>query len=45
VRNYLLSIGFDKNTSIELPDEIVKKTIEKYIEVYKLLTDSEPTFL
>ncbi|CAI2172243.1 14320_t:CDS:2 [Funneliformis geosporum] len=45
LRNYLLSIGFDKKTGIELPSDIVKKTMERYIEAYKLLTDSDPTFL
>ncbi|CAG8448988.1 17901_t:CDS:2 [Funneliformis caledonium] len=45
LRNYLLSIGFDKKTGIELPIDIVKKTMDRYIEAYKLLTDSDPTFL
>ncbi|CAG8696007.1 9995_t:CDS:2, partial [Ambispora leptoticha] len=29
VRNYLLSIDFDKRTSIELPNDIILKTMEK----------------
>ncbi|CAG8534517.1 369_t:CDS:2 [Paraglomus occultum] len=45
VRNYLLSINYDKKTSIELPEDIVQKTAEKYVEAYRLLTGSEPTFL
>uniref|UniRef100_U9U2M8 Phosphoribosylaminoimidazole-succinocarboxamide synthase n=1 Tax=Rhizophagus irregularis (strain DAOM 181602 / DAOM 197198 / MUCL 43194) TaxID=747089 RepID=U9U2M8_RHIID len=45
LRNYLLSIDFDKKTSIELPNDIVTKTMERYIEAYKMITDSDPTFL
>ncbi|CAB4407809.1 unnamed protein product [Rhizophagus irregularis] len=44
LRNYLLSIDFDKKTSIELPNDIVTKTMERYIEAYKMITDSDPTF-
>ncbi|UZO29833.1 uncharacterized protein OCT59_023288 [Rhizophagus irregularis] len=45
LRNYLLSIDFDKKTSIELPNDIITKTMERYIETYKMITDSDPTFL
>ncbi|RIA94367.1 phosphoribosylaminoimidazole-succinocarboxamide synthase [Glomus cerebriforme] len=45
LRNYLLSIEFDKKTSMELPNDIITKTMERYIEAYKLITDSDPTFL
>ncbi len=39
VRNYLESIDFDKSgPGVELPDEICKKTSEKYIEAYERLT-------
>jgi len=39
VRNYLESINFDKSgKGIILPDDIVKKTSEKYIEGYERLT-------
>ncbi|MDQ1317848.1 MAG: phosphoribosylaminoimidazole-succinocarboxamide synthase [Candidatus Poribacteria bacterium] len=39
VRDYLEVIKWDKNPPApELPDEIVKKTTEKYIEAYKRLT-------
>jgi phosphoribosylaminoimidazole-succinocarboxamide synthase len=39
VRNYLESISFDKSgPGVELPDDIVKKTSEKYIEGYERLT-------
>ena len=42
VRDYLSSIKFDKKTPIALPAEVVGATIEKYIAIYKLLTDKEP---
>jgi len=39
VRNYLESINFDKSgPGVELPQNIVKKTSEKYIEAYERLT-------
>jgi len=39
VRNYLERINFDKSgPGVELPEDIVKKTSEKYIECYQLLT-------
>jgi len=39
VRNYLESINFDKSgPGVELPEDIVKKTSQKYIEAYKRLT-------
>jgi phosphoribosylaminoimidazole-succinocarboxamide synthase len=39
VRNYLEEIKFDKSgPGIELPENIVKKTSEKYIEAYERLT-------
>lgn len=39
VRNYLEEINFDKSgPGVELPDEIVEKTLEKYIEAYEVLT-------
>lgn len=41
VRDYLLSINFDKKTPVDLPEEIVKKTAEKYKEVYRLLTGKD----
>jgi len=40
VRNYLESINFDKSgPGVELPENIVAKTSEKYIEAYERLTD------
>ncbi|MCF7954211.1 MAG: phosphoribosylaminoimidazolesuccinocarboxamide synthase [Phycisphaerae bacterium] len=39
VRNYLEEINFDKSgPGVELPDEIVEKTLEKYVEAYEVLT-------
>jgi len=39
VRNYLESINFDKSgAGIELPEDIVAKTSDKYIEAYEQLT-------
>ena len=42
VRNYLKSINFDKKTPIELPAEVVQQTIAKYVEIFKILTGTEP---
>ena len=42
VRDYLLSINFDKTNPVELPAEVIDGTLQKYVEVYKLLTDTEP---
>ncbi|KAG0236869.1 Bifunctional purine biosynthetic protein ade1 [Actinomortierella wolfii] len=41
LRNYLESIGFDKNTGITLPDHVVENTFAKYLEAYKLLTGED----
>jgi phosphoribosylaminoimidazole-succinocarboxamide synthase len=39
VRNYLEEINFDKSgQGVELPQEIVEKTLAKYIEAYEVLT-------
>jgi phosphoribosylaminoimidazole-succinocarboxamide synthase len=39
VRDYLETTGWDKNSPPPvLPDEIVAKTSEKYLEIYRLLT-------
>ena len=41
VRNYLEDINFDKSgPGVELPEDVVKKTSEKYIEAYERLTGS-----
>ena len=40
VRDWLETTGWDKNSPPpEIPDEIVAKTREKYIEAYEILTD------
>ncbi len=45
VRNYLESINFDKSgPGVELPDDIVAKTSEKYIEAYGRLTGKKFEF-
>lgn len=41
LRNYLESIGFDKKTSIELPEDVLTNTINKYKEAYHLLTGQD----
>jgi phosphoribosylaminoimidazole-succinocarboxamide synthase len=42
VRNYLESINFDKSgPGVELPEDIVDKTSQKYIEAYERLTGQE----
>jgi len=39
VRDYLLSVNFNKQPPPpELPDEIINKTSEKYLDIYKKLT-------
>ena len=38
VRNYLLSINFDKQTPVTLPDDVIARTLEKYEEAFELLT-------
>ncbi|MDO4550819.1 MAG: phosphoribosylaminoimidazolesuccinocarboxamide synthase [Planctomycetia bacterium] len=41
VRDWLLASSWDKNsTPPELPEEIIKKTREKYIEAYERLTET-----
>ena len=43
VRDWLETTGWDKNPPApELPEEVVAKTREKYIEAYRELTGSEP---
>ncbi|CAG8495689.1 5121_t:CDS:2 [Dentiscutata erythropus] len=43
LRDYLLSIEFDRKTSIQLPENIVQKVSERYVEIYKLLTGCDPS--
>jgi len=41
-RDYLESIGWDKNPPVpELPDEIVEGTRERYLEIFRILTDRD----
>lgn len=40
VRDYLESIHFDKKTPVPLPEEVIKRTSNKYLEAYELLTRS-----
>ena len=43
LRDYLESVQFDKNgPGITLPDEVVSRTRQKYIEAFRLLTGREP---
>jgi phosphoribosylaminoimidazole-succinocarboxamide synthase len=43
VRDWLETTGWDKaSTPPELPDEVVMKTREKYIEAFRTLTGAEP---
>jgi phosphoribosylaminoimidazole-succinocarboxamide synthase len=45
VRNYLEDIHFDKSgPGVKLPDDVVKKTSEKYVECYERLTGKKFTF-
>ncbi|RIB12206.1 phosphoribosylaminoimidazole-succinocarboxamide synthase [Gigaspora rosea] len=45
LRNYLLSIGFDRKTSIQIPENIVQQVLKRYVEIYKLLTGCDPSFI
>ncbi|NQT82672.1 phosphoribosylaminoimidazolesuccinocarboxamide synthase [bacterium] len=45
VRDYLESIHWDKKPPVpELPDEIIEKTREKYLDAYRSLVGREPAF-
>jgi phosphoribosylaminoimidazole-succinocarboxamide synthase len=45
VRNYLESINFDKSgPGVELPEDVVKKTSQKYLEAYEKLTGKKSEF-
>ena len=42
VRDYLETLDWDKNPPApKLPEDIIKKTSEKYLDVYKKLTGKE----
>jgi phosphoribosylaminoimidazole-succinocarboxamide synthase len=42
LRDYLTSIKFDKKEGIALPEEVVQKTLEKYVEAFTILTGRAP---
>ncbi len=43
LRDYLESVEFDKNgKGIELPKDVVDRTLAKYVEAFRLLTGKEP---
>jgi phosphoribosylaminoimidazole-succinocarboxamide synthase len=45
VRNYLEDINFDKSgPGVELPEDVVKKTSQKYLEAYEKLTGKKSEF-
>jgi phosphoribosylaminoimidazole-succinocarboxamide synthase len=41
LRDYLLSINFDKKTGVKLPKDVIENTIEKYCQVCKILTGKD----
>ena len=44
VRDYLVEIGWNKQPPVpELPEEVVRKTSEKYLEAYRLIVGHELT--
>lgn len=42
VRNYLLSINYDKSTPVEIPEDVVKATMAKYVECFVKITGKQP---
>ncbi|KAJ3302407.1 Bifunctional purine biosynthetic protein ade1 [Kappamyces sp. JEL0829] len=44
LRDYLLSIHFDKKTGVDLPADVVSNTVKKYSEVCKILTGTDPVW-
>jgi phosphoribosylaminoimidazole-succinocarboxamide synthase len=42
VRDYLESIAYDKATPVELPADVVAKTLAKYVEIFQILTGRAP---
>eukprot|EP00475_Leptophrys_vorax_P032930 TRINITY_DN5139_c0_g1_i1.p1 TRINITY_DN5139_c0_g1~~TRINITY_DN5139_c0_g1_i1.p1 ORF type:complete len:343 (+),score=104.19 TRINITY_DN5139_c0_g1_i1:39-1067(+) len=43
VRNYLEGIKYDKKTPVKLPEDVVKGTQAKYVEIFELLTGTKPS--
>jgi phosphoribosylaminoimidazole-succinocarboxamide synthase len=44
LRDYLTNIGFDKKNGIEIPRDVVDATLEKYMEIFRILTGKDPVF-
>lgn len=42
VRNYLLSINFDKATPVTIPEQIISDTLGKYVTAFRTLTGKDP---
>ncbi len=42
IRDYLESTAFDKTHPVELPEDVLGRTQEKYMEAFRLLTGCEP---
>lgn len=42
VRNWLEDIKFDKVNPIIIPDDVVARTVDKYVECYELITETSP---
>ena len=42
VRDYLKSNGFDRKTPMELPAAVIEQTREKYIEIFRIITGTDP---
>jgi len=42
LRDYLISVNFDMKNGIELPEDVIKNTQAKYIEVFRILTGRDP---
>ena len=41
VRDYLLSINFDKKHGVALPSDVIANTLQKYLDVYRILTGKD----
>ena len=42
LRDYLTGINFDKKTGVEIPEVVCRNTMDKYVQVYKILTGKDP---
>eukprot|EP00455_Lapot_gusevi_P047028 TRINITY_DN628_c0_g2_i1.p1 TRINITY_DN628_c0_g2~~TRINITY_DN628_c0_g2_i1.p1 ORF type:complete len:334 (+),score=129.42 TRINITY_DN628_c0_g2_i1:72-1004(+) len=43
VRDYLESINFDKQTPVALPQDVIDRTMAKYVEIFRILTGTDPS--